>query len=208
MTLLTMGQALAAGQMMESAVDENYAITEIQQTKSVSGRVTDATGETIPGVTIVVKGTTLGTTTDIDGEYQLTNIQENAVLVFSFVGLETQEISVAGKTVVDVVMSESSIALQEVVAVGYGTMKRSDLTGAVASVSSRDFIDMAASSSNSILAGKAPGVTIRKSSGTGCSTHHSREGANSLMGSNDPLIVVDGNYGGLLTCTRLRPLIY
>lgn len=198
-TLFTVSQALAVNvDDTNHASEKNYAITEIQQSKSISGRVTDATGETIPGVTITVKGTNLGTTTDISGEYRLTNIQENAVLVFSFVGMETQEIPVAGRTIINVVMSESSIALEEVVAIGYGTMKKSDLTGAVSSVSSRDFIDMAASSSNSILAGKAPGVTIRKSNAApGAGPIIRVRGANSLMGSNDPLIVVDGNYGGL-----------
>ncbi|SFU60601.1 TonB-linked outer membrane protein, SusC/RagA family [Porphyromonadaceae bacterium KHP3R9] len=199
-TLLTMGQAFAGNSSFYTSnrSEEKNEISDVQQTKSVKGRVTDASGETIPGVTISVKGTNQGTTTNIDGEYQLINVQENAVLVFSFVGMETEEIPVAGKTIINVVMSESSIALQEVVAIGYGTMKKSDLTGAVSSVSSRDFINMASSSSNSILAAKAPGVTIRKSNAApGAAPIIRVRGANSLMGSNDPLIVVDGNYGSL-----------
>ena len=130
-TLLTMGQAFAGNSSFYTSnrSEEKNEISDVQQTKSVKGRVTDASGETIPGVTISVKGTNQGTTTNIDGEYQLINVQENAVLVFSFVGMETEEIPVAGKTIINVVMSESSIALQEVVAIGYGTMKKSDLTG-------------------------------------------------------------------------------
>ena len=104
------------------------------QKKIVSGKVTDSSGATLPGVSVVVKGTTLGIITDANGTYSISNIPENAVLQFSFVGMKTQEISVSGKTTISVVMAEETIGLEEVIAVGYGVQKKGDITGSVASV--------------------------------------------------------------------------
>jgi len=100
----------------------------VQQRRAVKGKVTDADGAPLPGVTVVVKGTTGGTVTDTDGGYSLTNIPSDATLVYSFVGMKTQEINVEGRITIDVVMREETIGLQEVVAIGYGTMRKSDLT--------------------------------------------------------------------------------
>lgn len=168
-----------------------------QQKRKISGIVKDKNGEPIIGANIVEEGTTNGTVTDIDGKFSL-NVENDATIHISYIGYSEQRIATTGKTAFNITLSEDTKALDELIVVGYGTMKKSDLTGAISSVSSRDFIDMAVSSSNSILAGKAPGVTIRKSNAAPGAGHIIRvRGANSLMGSNDPLIVVDGNYGGL-----------
>lgn len=168
-----------------------------QSQTTISGRVLDASGSPLPGVTVVVKGSTKGTITDAQGNYSLPNVPGEATLVFSFVGMKTQEIPVGGKTTINVNLAESTIGIEEVVAVGYGTMKKSDLTGSVASVSTKSFIDQPTSSTNSILSGRAPGVTVRRMNGApGRESTIRIRGANSLYGGNDPLIVVDGNYSG------------
>ena len=109
-----------------------------QQQKSISGKVTDSSGSLLPGVTVVFKGTTQGTITDSDGTYSISNIPDGAVLIFSFVGMKTQEIAVAGKTSINVTMAEDIMGVDEVVVVGYGTVKKSDLTSSIASVSIND----------------------------------------------------------------------
>ena len=110
-----------------------------QQQKSVSGKVTDSTGTPLPGVSIVVKGTTNGTISDANGNYSLSNIPENAVIQFSFVGMKGQEIAVAGKTSINVTLAEDAIGIEEVVAIGYGTMKAGDVTSSVGSVKPENF---------------------------------------------------------------------
>ena len=114
--------------------NSNVNINNTQQENTVSGTVTDASGGALPGVTIVIKGTTKGTTTDTDGNYSLPNVPDNATLVFSFVGMATQEIPVSGKAVINVELAGDAIGLEEVVAVGYGVQKRSSLTGAISTV--------------------------------------------------------------------------
>lgn len=169
-----------------------------QQSFKVFGRVTDSSGSSLPGVTVVIKGTNNGTITDADGKYSLGNVPVNATLMFSFVGMKQQEIPVAGKSTINVTMNEETVGIEEVVAIGYGTMKKSDLTGSVASVSSESFLDQPASSVNSILSGRAPGVTVRRMNGAPGEGWTIRiRGANSLYGGNDPLVVVDGNYGSI-----------
>jgi TonB-linked SusC/RagA family outer membrane protein len=169
-----------------------------QQSFTVSGRVTDASGNALPGVTVVIQDSSKGTITDANGNYSFGNVPGNATLLFSFVGMKQQEIPVAGKNTINVMMIEETIGIEEVVAVGYGTVKKSDLTGSVASVSSQSFLDQPASSANSILAGRAPGVTVRRMNGAPGEGWTIRiRGANSLYGGNDPLVVVDGNYSSI-----------
>jgi hypothetical protein len=105
-----------------------------QQQKSVTGKVTDSTGNSLPGVSIVVKGTTNGTVTDSNGNFTLSNIPANASLQFSFVGMKNLEVKVGTQATFEVVMSDESIDLDEVIAVGYGVIRKSDLTGSVGSV--------------------------------------------------------------------------
>jgi len=114
----------------------------LQDGRDISGTVSDINGEPVPGVTIIVKGTTHGTTSDTGGSYQLQNITDNAVLVFSFIGMSTVEETVGARTIIDVVLEEDAVGLEEVVAIGYGSLKKKDLTGSVASVSTDDMASL------------------------------------------------------------------
>ena len=105
-----------------------------EQNKKISGIVTDKNGSPLPGVTVVVKGTTRGTITDADGNYSLTDVSSDATLVFSFVGMKTQELPIEGQTSINVILAEETIGLEEVVAIGYGTQKKVTLTGSVSTV--------------------------------------------------------------------------
>lgn len=134
----------------------------IQET--VTGRVTDSNGDALPGATIVEKGTTNGTVTDADGKYQLI-VQQGAVLVVSFVGYESQEISVNDRAVIDITLSSSIANLEEVVVVGYGTQKKLNVTGAMASVTRDDLIKAPVASLTNALSGRLPGVIATQRSG-------------------------------------------
>ena len=102
--------------------------------KGVKGKITDNTGNPIPAVTIVVKGTTVGASSDRNGEYSLDLEDPNAILIFSFIGMETQEIQVNGRSIINVVLTEETVGLNEVVVIGYGTQKKGDVTSAVSTV--------------------------------------------------------------------------
>ncbi|MDD4226886.1 MAG: TonB-dependent receptor [Mariniphaga sp.] len=174
-------------------------LTEVaqQQQRSISGKVTDAYGQVLPGVTVVVKGTTQGTVTQADGNYTLANIPEDATLVFSFVGMRTQEIAVRGMTTVHVSLEEETIDIDEVVAVGYGTMKKSDLTGSITSVSSDELAAFPALGIAQAIQGRASGVQITSVNGEpGAGSRIRIRGGTSLNASSDPLYVVDGFAGG------------
>ncbi len=133
---------------------------DVQQQHSVSGKVTDSNNQPLPGVTVVVKGTTQGAVTDINGDYSLINIPEDATLVFSFVGMRTQEVVVGNQTIVNIGMEEETIGLEEVVAIGYGVQKRRSISSSVSSV---DVVDAAKTTSSSSIAqnlsGRAAGLT-------------------------------------------------
>ncbi len=169
--------------------------SENQQQVSISGKVTDSTGSPLPGVSIVVKGTTNGTTTNVDGSYSLTNIPTNAVLQFSFVGMKMQEIAVTGKTNIDVMMEEDAIGIEEVVAVGYGTMKKSDLTGSIGSFKSNQ-LEQQGNKVNVLqaLQGAVPGLNIQQTSNDAAQDSYNIiiRGQNSIKASNTPLIILDG----------------
>lgn len=160
---------------------------------TVSGRVTDQAGAGLPAVNVAVKGTTRGTTTDGDGRYRLAVPDGSAVLVFSSVGYEKLEVPVGYRTVVDVAMKADVTALDEVVVVGYGTQKKSDLTGSVASVKAKDLTAFPIVNPVQGLQGRAAGVQVSQNSGEPGSTLSVRiRGGNSLRASNEPLYVVDG----------------
>lgn len=157
----------------------------------VSGTVTDATGNALVGVTVFVKGTNTGTTTGIEGEYRLD--AANGILVFRYVGYETQEIDVAGRSAVDVVMAEESQSLNTVVVVGYGTQKKKDLTTAVVLVDEKDIRDRPMVSAAEALQGKAAGVQVVQPSGKpGGDISVRVRGSTSVLAGNEPLYVVDG----------------
>jgi TonB-linked SusC/RagA family outer membrane protein len=174
---------------------ENGEITTLSNTTdeiSITGVVTDTTGETVPGVTVLEKNTQNGTSTDFDGNYSLTVKDDNAVLVFSAVGYKTVEVPVKGKTKVNVVLEESSEFLDEIILVGYGTKKKSLVTGAISSIDSKDIQSVSQQRIDQALQGRTSGVTVVSSSGSpGAGAKIRIRGAGS-NGNTDPLFIVDG----------------
>ncbi|WP_172594300.1 TonB-dependent receptor [Mariniphaga sediminis] len=159
----------------------------------ISGKIVNQSGEPIPGVTIIIKGTTQGTTTNSEGNYTLSNIPSDAILVFSFVGMKTQEIPVAGKVKIDVTMAEETIGLEEVVAVGYGTVRRKDITGSVSSVNGGALKDIPVTSAAQAIIGRMPGVQVTKTEGSPDAEIKIRvRGGGSITQDNSPLYIVDG----------------
>ena len=163
------------------------------QNVTVKGVVTDKTGETVIGASIVEKGNTSnGTITDLDGQYTVT-VPSNATLVFSYVGMTTQEIAVKGQTTINVVMADDAQALDEVVVVGYGVQKKSDLTGSIGSVDNSKLTGKGASTVMESLQGQVAGVDISQSSSrVGESFNISIRGKSTMGSSTSPLFVVDG----------------
>lgn len=169
-----------------------------QQILKISGKVTDSSGAPLPGVTVVVKGTTQGTVTDAYGNYSLSNVLGNAELIFSFVGMKTQEVFVSGKSVINMIMQEETIGLEEVVAIGYGTMKRSDLTGSVASLDKTEIENRSATNVLQSMEGKIAGITIKQTTSLpGDAPDIYIRGLNSISASNAPLVIIDGVPGDL-----------
>ena len=185
-------------QILLSSKNNYDRLTEItQQQKSISGKVTDSSGGTLPGVSVVVKGTTTGVITDMDGKYTLSKVPENATLQFSFVGMKTQEIVVGGKTSINVVLAEESIGIEEVVAIGYGTVRKSDLTGSVGSIKSEDISKQPVVGVDQALQGRIAGVQVSSTNGAPGSGSSIRiRGGNSINAGNEPLYVIDGFIGG------------
>ena len=168
-----------------------------QQQKSVSGKVSDSSGATLPGVSVVVKGTTIGVITDNNGNYSLSNIPGSATLQFSFVGMKTQEIAVGTKTIINVKLTEETIGIEEVVAVGYGTQKKVNLTGAVSQVNSKTLESRAITNIGQGLQGVVPNLNITNSNGSpNTNPSYNVRGGTSFSGSSftqgSPLILVDG----------------
>jgi len=161
---------------------------------TVTGTITDSqTGEPMPGVNIVVKGTTMGAITEADGKYSLSVSDRNVTLIFSFVGYIAQEIPLNGRTTLNVALAGELKGLEEVVVIGYGTVKKSDLTGSISSVRSEDLILGAVSAVDQALLGRAAGVYITQTSsepGGGLSIRV--RGASSITAGNEPLYVIDG----------------
>lgn len=178
---------------VDAAKAKNESVMITQQAKKVSGVVTDSAGEPIPGANVVQKGTTNGTVTDLDGKYTL-DVPNNATLVVSFIGYTTQEVKVGSQSVLNVSLAEEAIGLNEVVAIGYGYVKKKDLTGAVSTVSADDMV-MGGTVSNAAqaLQGKTAGVQVSQSSKAPGGTISVRvRGSNSISSTNEPLYVVDG----------------
>ncbi len=168
------------------------AFASFAQTKDITGKVTDSSKNAIPGVTVVVKGTTNGTVTDIDGNYRLKVPSEASILSFSFVGMKTKEVKIEGKTKIDVSLEDDAIGLDAVVAVGYGVQKKSDVTGALSSVSAEELVEMPVKDALQGMQGKAAGVDITNSQRPGEVGSIQIRGERSLTASNTPLYVVDG----------------
>ncbi|MGI6571857.1 MAG: SusC/RagA family TonB-linked outer membrane protein [Fermentimonas sp.] len=167
------------------------------QQGTISGTVTDSNGEALIGVSIRVLGTNTGTVTDANGYYTLKNVPSNARLETSYIGMATQVIDIEGRATVNIVMEESSMQLDEVVAIGYGVARKSDLTGAITSISRGDFQDQPLKNVSDLLQARTPGVMVTKTSGMPGSGIKVRiRGGGSINKSNEPLYVVDGIVGG------------
>lgn len=187
--------------------EENLSPVTATPDRTVRGTVTDQKGEPLPGVTIMVKGNTQGTSTNVEGGYSLSDIPDAAVLVFSFVGMQAHEVVVGSQTVINVVLEEDMIGLEEVVAIGYGTARKQDLTGAVVNVKAEDFIKYNPASVTELLRSAVPGVKVGYSTRASATPDFQIRGQNSIKASasaeaaaNQPLIVVDGViFNGSLT---------
>jgi TonB-dependent starch-binding outer membrane protein SusC len=162
------------------------------QERTITGNVTDQSGAAMIGVNVVVKGTTIGVVTDIDGKYSIKVPDNNAVLAISFIGCITQEFQVGSQTVIDVKLVEEVTQLNEVVVIGYGVQKKSDLTGSVASVSAKDIRSMPITRIDEALEGRAAGVNVIATGGMPGGTGNIQiRGISSINGFN-PLVVIDG----------------
>jgi len=168
------------------------SLSELQQ-KSVSGKVIDSSGQFLPGVTVLVKGTTLGTVTNADGAYTLGNVPDNATLVFSFIGMRTQEIIVQGKVAIDVVLQEETIGIEEVVAIAFGIKRtQRELTYSTYQLEGDDLTKAKNPNLLSSLQGKVAGVTVNLQSGMVGRTPQIRIRGNRSLRDNNPLYVIDG----------------
>ncbi|GHA55293.1 SusC/RagA family TonB-linked outer membrane protein [Pontibacter akesuensis] len=163
-----------------------------RQDQTVRGTVTDGAGNALPGVAVVVKGTSRGTSTDLNGNFTLA-VPANSTLVFNYLGFQTQEIAVGNQAVFNIALQTDTRSLQEVVVVGYGTQKKSDVTGSVTSVSSEEFVEGQVTSAAQLITGKVAGVQVTSNGGEpGAGSRIRIRGGASLSASNDPLIVIDG----------------
>lgn len=172
----------------------NFLLCNIVNAQSVviEGKITDAAGLSLPGVNIQEKGTKNGTSTDFEGSFKINVTSNKAVLIISYLGFQTQEVSTAGKTKINVSLAEQSNSLNEVVVVGYGSVKKTDLTGSVSTISAATITERNTTSALEAIQGSTPGVQISSSSGrSGDGFKVVIRGNNSLVGSS-PLYVVDG----------------
>ena len=170
-----------------------FAFTAFSQ-RQVTGKITDAkSGEALPGVNVVQKGTTNGTVTNNDGFYSITVGSPDAVLVVSFIGYASQEVELNGRTQVDLNLEISFTQLDEVVAIGYGTVRKRDLTGSVTSVKSEEIREVPTQSPLEAIQGKVAGVDITRSNGSTSSGINIRiRGNRSIAAGNGPLFIIDG----------------
>jgi TonB-dependent SusC/RagA subfamily outer membrane receptor len=193
--LMTSVSTVVASSVFAPSEDDktdHATLIELQQL-TVSGTVTDAsTGDPLPGVNVTIRGTSTGALTDLGGSYSLQVPDQNAVLVFSFIGYVTQEQPVSGKTLINVVLEPSTETLDEVIVTGYGTQKKSDLTGSVVRVSMDEKASLANMNISQALSGATAGVNVQGSGLAGSEPSLSIRGQTSLSASDQPLIVLDG----------------
>ncbi len=189
--------ALFANRHLEYEINANKLIvlrpTDLQQAEMViTGKVIEETGGPIPGVTVLIKGTTKGTITDIEGKYSL-QVLPGSTVVFSFVGMKSQEVIVTDRKVINITLTIEAIGIDEVVAIGYGVTRKKDLTGSVATVKGEQFQNVPSSRVDQILQGRASGVQVTQINGEPGSGSTIRiRGGNSIQGNNEPLYVIDG----------------
>ncbi|RED97011.1 SusC/RagA family TonB-linked outer membrane protein [Marinoscillum furvescens] len=188
---------MSSGPVWSSTVDEEQL--------TVSGTVKDESGEALPGATIVEKSTMNGTVTDLDGRFKL-SVEEDAILIVSFVGYETMEIDVSGRSVIEITLRPDFESLDEVVVVGYGTQKKETLTGSVSSVQGEEFVKSPQPNLSGAFAGRVPGViALNRSGEPGEDNTTLRIRGISTPGNNDPLVVIDGVANRLGGLNRLDP---
>ncbi len=168
-------------------------LNSFSQNRTISGKVTGKDGESIPGITVMVKGTTSGTITDMNGNYTMQVGSDAKILVFSYIGMKKQEVAIGSSNVVNVVMEMDVVSVDEVVVVGYGTQKRSDITGSVSTVKTDEMVAQPTADLQGMLKGKVPGLYVTLSDARpGGSSNVLLRGIKSLKGGNSPLYVVDG----------------
>ena len=160
--------------------------------QNITGNVTDSSGEPIIGATILETGTSNGTITDLDGNFTLSNVKGNEITV-SYIGMKTQNVNIAGKSTVNIVLEDESTTLNDVVVIGYGTVRKKDLTGSVASISSDKIANIPVSNVGEAMTGKLAGVSITTTEGSPDADIKIRvRGGGSLSQDNSPLYIVDG----------------
>ena len=165
----------------------------LTQQRVVTGQVTESDGNPLPGVTVMEKGTNNGSLSDANGQYRIAVSTANPVLVFSFVGYTSQEVAVGSRAVVNVTLAASDIGLEEIVVIGYGTAKKSNVTGSVASMGGEAIRDVPSANISQALQGRVSGVDMSQvSTKPGAAMQIRVRGTRSLNASNDPLIVIDG----------------
>ena len=195
MTLCLTSAALPGRANAESSA----IVNEVLQSSVVKGVVKDSNGEPLLGVNVLVKGTTIGAVTDIDGNFSF-EAPAGCTLVISYIGFESQEVKVKGNAPLNIILKEDSEALDEVVVVGYGVQKKSDVTGALSSVKGDDLTKLSISRTDQALQGQMAGVMVQNSvAAPGESPNIIIRGGNSLKGENAPLVVIDGVLGGDLS---------
>lgn len=185
----------------QHATRSDYSNITLEEVATVTGQVTEENGELLPGVNVFVKGTSIGTTTDSEGRYSVSVPDESAVLVFSFIGYTTQEITVGSQSVIDVVLTADVTSLEEIVVIGYGTQQKGDLTSAVASVKAESFNKGNVMDAGQLIQGKVAGLSISIPSGDPTSgSQILLRGNTTLLGANsNPLVLIDGIPGDLRT---------
>jgi len=189
-----------------TAVAMMISLSALAQSGKVSGTVTGEDGAAIPGVAVMIKGTSEGAVTDIDGKYAISYKQANPVLTFSFIGYTTQEIAVGNQKVVDVVLTEDVSQLEETVVVGYAVGNKRTVTGAVEKVSAENMNKGYVSNAIDAIRGKVAGLVVSQNGGNVTDSPTIRiRGTSSLSGGNDPLVIIDGTFGDLSMLESLSP---
>ncbi len=170
--------------------------SDAMQQGRVTGKITNTSGESLPGATVLIKGTSRGAVADVDGVYTIDGVSPDDILVYSFMGMKTREIRVENRSTIDVELEEDVIGLDEVVAIGYGVVKKRDLTGAVSVVKSEDIVRTPTNNAMEAIQGMVTGMTITRESGAaGASVDILVRGNRSINGSNSPLFIIDGVQG-------------
>jgi len=177
---------LASSKSMGGAVKQ-------ENVRKITGKVTDEKGQALPGATVMIKGTTQGTITDAKGAYSLQRVSSNETLVYSFVGMQSREVNVGNQDVINISLSEKAIGLNEVVAIGYGTMRKKDVTGAVSFVTSKTFDSQSTANMGDALEGQLAGVQISRPSGQPQAGYDiTIRGISTITAGSNPLFIVDG----------------